>query len=364
MGCTSRACLVVAASMSAVEALKDQAGLCRWNYVVRSLQQRAKSSMGSLSQAKRTSSSVDRSRRGWQAAAEKGKQSEEALRTVIAYPKPSVSGKQQQPKTSSSSSSSPVSSSLHLYLPCSRPPFRALYGLLIRMVSASKASLIIAAIMAAVEALKDQAGLCRWNYTVGSLHQRAKRSMATLSQAKRMSWSSVDQWRKGGEGAVERAKRTETSLGRGSEKQETSSSAPRFSFSSIPSPPILLPVALYTGHPSLSFFGIRLRHSRSISTEIFVAKDMASASRACLVVTASMSAVEALKDQAGLCRWNYVLRSLQQRTNNKTVGSLSQAKRTSSSIDTRREWQAADAKAKQSEEALRTVVYLSCWGPN
>ncbi|CAL9043264.1 unnamed protein product [Musa banksii] len=83
---------------------------------------------------------------------------------------------------------------------------------LIRMVSASKASLIIAASMAAVEALKDQAGLCRWNYMVGSLHQRAKRSMATLSQAKRMSWSSVDQWRKGGEGAVERAKRTETSL--------------------------------------------------------------------------------------------------------------------------------------------------------
>ncbi|THU48455.1 hypothetical protein C4D60_Mb09t26440 [Musa balbisiana] len=91
---------------------------------------------------------------------------------------------------------------------------------------------------------------------------------------------------------------------------------------------------------------------------------MASANRACLVVAASMSAVEALKDQAGLCRWNYVLRSLQQRTKNNTVGSLFQAKRTSSSIDTRREWQAADAKAKQSEEALRTVVYLSCWGPN
>ncbi|THU48459.1 hypothetical protein C4D60_Mb09t26480 [Musa balbisiana] len=83
---------------------------------------------------------------------------------------------------------------------------------LIHMVSASKASLIIAASMAAVEALKDQAGLCRWNYTVESLHQRAKRSMATLSQAKRMSCSSVDQWRKAGEGAVERAKRTEMSL--------------------------------------------------------------------------------------------------------------------------------------------------------
>ncbi|RWV90566.1 hypothetical protein GW17_00047219 [Ensete ventricosum] len=80
---------------------------------------------------------------------------------------------------------------------------------------------------------------------------------------------------------------------------------------------------------------------------------MGCTSRACFVVAASMSAVEALKDQAGLCRWNYVLRSLQQR-----------AKRTSSSVDMRRGWQAAAGKAKQSEEALRTVMYLSCWGPN
>ncbi|CAL9168923.1 unnamed protein product [Musa hybrid cultivar] len=161
MGCTSRACLVVAASMSAVEALKDQAGLCRWNYVVRSLQQRAKSSMGSLSQAKRTSSSVDRSRRGWQAAAEKGKQSEEALRTVL------------------------LGSQLE----------RGLF-VLIHM-----ASLIVAASVAAVEALKDQAGLFRWNYALRSLHGGAKRSMAPFSRAKRMSSSSIDQLRRGGEEA-------------------------------------------------------------------------------------------------------------------------------------------------------------------
>ncbi|KAJ8459699.1 hypothetical protein OPV22_032625 [Ensete ventricosum] len=90
---------------------------------------------------------------------------------------------------------------------------------------------------------------------------------------------------------------------------------------------------------------------------------MGCASRACLVVAASMSAVEALKDQAGLCRWNYVLRSLQQRAKS-SMGSLSQAKRTSSSVDRRRGWQAAAEKTKQSEEALRIVMYLSCWGPN
>ncbi|URE31529.1 Wound-induced protein [Musa troglodytarum] len=92
---------------------------------------------------------------------------------------------------------------------------------------------------------------------------------------------------------------------------------------------------------------------------------MASASKASLVVAASISAVEALKDQAGLCRWNYVLRSLQQRAKNDGMGSLSRAKRTSSSVDGRRRGsQAAAEKGRQSEEALRTVMYLSCWAPN
>ena len=74
------------------------------------------------------------------------------------------------------------------------------------MASASKASLIVAASVAAV------AGLCRWNYALRSLHGGAKRSMAPFSRAKRMSSSSIDQWRRGGEEAVERARRTEDSM--------------------------------------------------------------------------------------------------------------------------------------------------------
>ncbi|CAN4103386.1 unnamed protein product [Withania somnifera] len=82
-----------------------------------------------------------------------------------------------------------------------------------------------------------------------------------------------------------------------------------------------------------------------------------SSSRRGWLVAASVGAVEALKDQAGLCRWNYPLRCLAQHTKN-NIKSFSQAKKLSSSLI------AKSDKAKQSEESLRNVMYLSCWGPN
>ncbi|KAK7257474.1 hypothetical protein RIF29_31485 [Crotalaria pallida] len=78
-------------------------------------------------------------------------------------------------------------------------------------------------------------------------------------------------------------------------------------------------------------------------------------------VAASVGVVEALKDQ-GICRWNYALRTAQQHVKNH-VRSFSQGKKLSSSAVFSR-IVVKDEKAKQSEESLRTVMYLSCWGPN
>ncbi|XP_042444884.1 uncharacterized protein LOC122029819 [Zingiber officinale] len=86
---------------------------------------------------------------------------------------------------------------------------------------------------------------------------------------------------------------------------------------------------------------------------------MASVKKASVLVAASVGAVEALKDQAGLCRWNYALRSLQQHAKS-NMRSLPQAVRMSSAVSDGR----SSERAKQSEESLRKVMYLSCWGPN
>lgn len=89
---------------------------------------------------------------------------------------------------------------------------------------------------------------------------------------------------------------------------------------------------------------------------------MSSTSRAWIAAT-SVGVVEALKDQ-GLCRWHYTIRAINQHVKN-NIKSYSQAKkmstRSSSLISTKSEMK---EKAKQSEESLRKVMYLSCWGPN
>ncbi|KAL7219091.1 hypothetical protein ACSBR2_012215 [Camellia fascicularis] len=80
MSSTSRA-WIVAASVGAVEALKDQ-GFCRWNYAIRSIRHHAKNNLRSYSQAKKlspSSSAVVSSK----IREDKANLSEESLRKVM-----------------------------------------------------------------------------------------------------------------------------------------------------------------------------------------------------------------------------------------------------------------------------------------
>ncbi|CAN0914811.1 hypothetical protein LINGRAHAP2_LOCUS28767 [Linum grandiflorum] len=91
---------------------------------------------------------------------------------------------------------------------------------------------------------------------------------------------------------------------------------------------------------------------------------MSSTSKA-WAVAASIGAVEALKDQLGFCRWNYVIRSAQQYARN-NVRSMSQASSklsSSSPVSAAAVVSSRLKEAQQSEESLRKVMYLSCWGP-
>ncbi|XP_009630503.1 uncharacterized protein [Nicotiana tomentosiformis] len=90
---------------------------------------------------------------------------------------------------------------------------------------------------------------------------------------------------------------------------------------------------------------------------------MSSTSKA-WVTAVSLGVVEALKDQ-GICRWNYTIRVIHQHAKN-NVRSYSQAEKlsshSSSLVSANKD--PLKEKVKQSEESLRKVMYLSCWGPN
>ncbi|TKY49036.1 protein of wound-induced [Spatholobus suberectus] len=77
------------------------------------------------------------------------------------------------------------------------------------------------------------------------------------------------------------------------------------------------------------------------------------------IVASSIGAVEALKDQLGVCRWNYALRSLQQHAKN-NIRSYSQARKLPSASSA-----AVSNKVKRTtEESMRKVMEFNCWGPS
>jgi len=89
-----------------------------------------------------------------------------------------------------------------------------------------------------------------------------------------------------------------------------------------------------------------------------IAVNMSAATRA-WIVASSIGAVEALKDQLGVCRWNYALRSLQQHAKS-NIRSYTQAKSLSSVTSA-----AVPNKVNRTkEESMRKVMDLGCWGPN
>ncbi|KAF3680292.1 putative serine/threonine-protein kinase RLCKVII-like [Capsicum annuum] len=93
-----------------------------------------------------------------------------------------------------------------------------------------------------------------------------------------------------------------------------------------------------------------------------------SSSRRAWIVATSIGAVEALKDQ-GFARWNYPLRLLHQHAKanlTKVYNTTHQASKGFSGKSARfvSNKILKEQKLKQSEESLRNVMYLSCWGPN
>ncbi|VAI55674.1 uncharacterized protein [Triticum aestivum] len=79
-----------------------------------------------------------------------------------------------------------------------------------------------------------------------------------------------------------------------------------------------------------------------------------------LVVAASVGAVEALKDQAGLCRWGYPLRSLYRH-----AAAAPRVRALSASLSEATAAAAPRPVPLSAEDAkLRKAHHLVCWGPN
>ncbi|CAN1123930.1 hypothetical protein LINPERPRIM_LOCUS3493 [Linum perenne] len=167
------------------------------------------------------------------------------------------------------------------------------------MSSTSKAWMVAASI-GAVEALKDQMGFCRWNYILRSAHHYAKSNVRSFSQAKNLAPSSA---------AVV---------------------------------------------------------STVVSSKLKEAQQSEESLRKVMYLSLAVGAVEAMKDQ-GFCRWNYAMRSIHHHVKNRiqssSISQLAKTRQISGSSSSAAGKRVAVEKGKRAEESLKTVMYLSCWGP-
>ncbi|XP_024995074.1 uncharacterized protein LOC112528305 [Cynara cardunculus var. scolymus] len=87
---------------------------------------------------------------------------------------------------------------------------------------------------------------------------------------------------------------------------------------------------------------------------------MSSTSRAWMVA-GTVGLVEALKDQ-GFARWNYAIRTLHHhaKSNLRSISHINHLSSPVAMVSSK----GMEEKISQSEESLRKVMYLSCWGPN
>ncbi|GKA92882.1 putative reverse transcriptase domain-containing protein [Tanacetum coccineum] len=87
---------------------------------------------------------------------------------------------------------------------------------------------------------------------------------------------------------------------------------------------------------------------------------MSSTSKAWMVA-GTVGLVEALKDQ-GFARWNYTIRTIHHHAKS-NIRSVTQSKKLSAPA-AKATSKSVQEKVRHSEESLRKIMYLSCWGPN